>query len=416
MGVSRRFREYAILIKTLTTARLALPPVFLWFIGASVGIAQEKLTVHQSGSATLSDVAAASIALSENSSRHDFGKVSLLDQPEIAHLFAFRNNSDHLLVLAHLQPSCSCTDAVVTIGNATAYSRQGAENVQTLPSIAPDQQFFVCVSVNTAHLAPGPIFKSVAIFVRGNTHPAFTLEMTGTLLPVVAFTPAFIDFGKATSAQVHPQRLTVSLDARLAPGGHWPVLTSSNPDVQITPLPTEKPRSPQTSRHTLLARSYQLTLSPRASLGPLSGRLSFAPTASDSAPHPVPGVDLQAPLTEPSALLLGEVTGDVSASPSSLAFGNTQPGAAVTRSVLLTGSPVELSALKVASDSPWLMPRLKVDTHVFPGGARASAVRELDITLSPDVPVGTLRSNVTVTLSNGQRLLIPASAYIASGQ
>lgn len=308
-----------------------------------------------------------------------------------------------------------------------AYSREGAENVQTLAAIAPGQQFTVRVSVNPSHLAPGPIYKSVAIFVRGNPEPAFILEMKGTLLPVASFTPAFIDFGKLdprTSAAAPPQQLTVSLDARLAPKGQWPALVSSNPDVQLTPLPAEAPSSPQTARQGMLkrmqTRQYQLTLAPGGTLGPLQGRVSFAapaktapatshaasdPTATDSSPQ-----DL---LAEPSALLIGEITGDVAASPSSLAFGAVPAGQPVTRTLLLTaGSAALLSGLKASCASPWLTPRLSGETQVFSGDQ--SAVRSLDVTLRPGMPGGAVRSDIVVTLRSGQRLVVPASAYAAA--
>jgi len=315
----------------------------------------------------------------------------------------------------------------VTVGRATAYSREGAENVQTLPAIAPGQQFTVRVSINPAHLAPGPTLKSVAIFVRGNPQPAFTLEIKGTLLPVASFTPAFIDFGKLnprTSAAAPPQWLTVSLDARLAPKGQWPALVSSNPDIQLTPLPAEVPSLPQTARQGMLKgmviRQYQLTLAPGGTLGPLQGRVSFAApaktasTTSHAASDPTTTENSpQAFLAEPSALLIGEITGDVAASPSSLAFGAVPAGQPVTRTLLLTaGSAALLCGLKASCASPWLTPRLSGETHVFSSGQ--SAVRSLDVTFRPGMPDGAVRSDIVVTLRTGQRLVIPASAYAAT--
>jgi len=383
------------------------------------------MSVQQPRYASLIRVFPATSGSFGSSSRRDFGMVSPLDRPEIVQAFLLRNDSSQPLTLTRLQPSCSCTSATVIVGSARAYSRQGAENVQTLPAIAPSQQFAVHVSINPAHLAPGPIYKSVAIFVRGNTQPAITLEMKGTLLPVVSFVPTFIDFGRLdprTSAAPPPQRLTVSLDARLAPKGQWPALVSSNPDVQLTLLPAEAPSSPQTARQEMLkgmvTRQYQLTLAPGGTLGPLQGRVSFATPAKTAPSHAAfnPTTTESSPqdlLAEPSALLIGEITGDVVASPSSLAFGAVTPGQPVTRTILLTaGSAALLGGLKSSCASPWLTPRLSGETHVFSGGQ--SAVRSLDVTLRPGMPGGAVRSDIVVTLRTGQRLVIPASAYAAT--
>lgn len=299
--------------------------------------------------------------------------------------------------------------------------------MQTLPTVAPGQQFTVRVSINPAHLAPGPTLKSVALFVRGNPQSAFTLEMKGTLLPVASFTPTFIDFGKLDprkSEATPSQRLTVSLDARLAPKGQWPALVSSNPDVRLTLLPAEAPSLPETARQGMLkgmlTRVYLLTLAPGGTLGPLQGRVSFAApaktasTASQAASDPTTSENSpQDLLAEPSALLIGEITGDVAASPSSLAFGAVAAGQPVTRTLLLTaGSAALLSGLKASCASPWLTPRLSGETHVFSGGR--SAVRSLDVTLCPGMPDGVVRSDIVVRLRTGQRLVIPASAYAAT--
>lgn len=399
----------------------------VWLFGAAcVCLAQASASEQPKNSPRLIHISALS-GTRTNSGQYDFGTVSLFDQREIIHTFYLRNDSPQPLALTRLLPSCSCTSATVTVGTATAYSREGAENIQTLPAIAPGQQFTVRVSINPAHLAPGPTLKSVAVFVRGNPQPAFTLEMKGTLLPVASFIPAFIDFGKLnprTSAAAPPQRLTVSLDARLAPKGQWPALVSSNPDVQFMPLPAEAPRLHQTARQGMLkgmlTRQYQLTLAPGGTLGPLQGRVSFAapaktasatsqaasdPTTSQNSPQ-----DL---LAEPSALLIGEITGDVAASPSSLAFGAVPTGQPVTRTLLLTaGSAALLSGLKASCASAWLTPRLSGETHVFSGGH--SAVRSLDVTLRPGMPGGAVRSDIVVTLRTGQRLVVPASAYAAT--
>lgn len=185
-----------------------------------------------------------------NAAHYEFQPVNPLDRPEIEHTFSLRNDSPTPVTLTHLLPSCSCTTATVTVGAITAYSREDAENLQILPAIAPHQQFTVRVTINPAHLAPGQLIKSISLFVQGETQPAAILQMTGTLLPSLTFDPLFLDYGKAAAGHTSPQTLTATLDARLAPGGRWPVLTSSNPDIQITPLPGATPMTAQSPSGT----------------------------------------------------------------------------------------------------------------------------------------------------------------------
>lgn len=390
------------LCKLLTFHRLGLVMIAACPISnIAASFAESEIVVQSPLIPSVSIVSPVANAFTPNLARSDFGTVSPLDHPEIAHTFTLHNDTPRPLTVTQAQPSCSCTHATLTIGTTTALARQGAEKVPTLPPLAPGQQITVCVSIDPAQLTPGPIAKSVALFVQGQTQPAAVLQMTATLLPVLTYDTAYLDFRKTSPAQAPPQRLTVSLDTRLAPSDRWPVLTASDSDLQITALPVEKkPHSPSpTPKYR--QRTYLLRLSPHAAIGPIQGTVSFVPSPG-AAVWPEEASLLQ---MAPPVLLLGEVTGDLAASPASLTFGTVPPGQTQTRTVALTranGRP--LPSFQVTSGSPWLTVQ----------GTAKGVGGELDVTLNPATPIGPLHSVLTVTFTNGERVTVPTSAYVES--
>lgn len=368
-------------------------------------------------------------SLAPNQVQHDFGPVGVLDTPRLEQNFILHNGSATPLALDRLQPTCHCTTATV----------EGASGDAPLPTLAPGQQAVIHVAVSLAGLAPGPLLKSVLVFTKGDPRPAAVLTLIGQLKPAVTLLPSLLDFGQTAVNKPQALSLTATLDPRLMENGTLPILASNNPDIQITPqpdvisrlkpnlTPTVNPKPTVGPSGKLTAsspsqafkrRTYRVTLSSSAA-GPITGSLYFVssgrnPTAS-------------AALATATVLLVGQVVGDVAAQPQALSFGTVRLGQGTTRQIVLVGKTGEaLKSLKVASASAWLSAKLVGNDPrtLFTSAASSSsdpAVQTnqqtnqvLEVTLGPDAPAGTLQSRIKVSLANGQRLLIPVTAYVSA--
>lgn len=356
------------------------------------------------------------------SNAYNFGQITVLDTPRIVHTFTLKNTGKMPLTLTKLQPSCACTTATIQTSRGEATTANSP-----LPTLAPGQQVAVQVTVVPEHVTPGVLSKFVSVFVQGLEQPITILQITGTVRPSLSFEPHVLDFGQAKAGTAHSLTVTASLDARLVPAGTRPLLVSSNPALQVTggllvnsaaaapgmgPSTATPARAGETAPATRMAVcTYTITLARDAPLGPILGDLSFWPAMPAAGTALAPSA--ASLLTSLSVRLAGQVVGDVSAQPGTLAFGKVPRGEESARQVMLTAaSGTALTNLKVASASPWLSARL--------GGLPASAAgkgeasRALEIRLRPDAPPGMLQTQVKVTLANGQHLLLPVSAYVAS--
>lgn len=363
----------------------------------------------------------AAAAPPEPRGRHDFGAVTLLDRPRIEHTFTLKNNANQPVTIERLQASCGCASALVqpdqkgTLGGADGLPKAAPT------TLSPGQQALVRVIVDLAGLPPGPLHKPVSVFVQGSAAPAVVLEMHGTLLPNIIFAPAPVDFGRVDAGASKSRTLSVTLDARLAASG-LPRLVSSNPAIHITPTLTEagaganpSGASPtnDTKNDIKRVQTYTLTVAPDAPIGPIMGSVQFVPTtttvvssrpaAAAAAADPA----VAAVLRSASALVVGQVTGDVSAEPPMLALGVALAGQASARQIVLrAASPAALKDVKVSGNDAWLTARVGESTPGSP------LTRTLEVRLGGGAPPGVLHSQVRVTLGNGQRLVVPVSGYV----
>jgi len=294
------------------------------------------------------------------------------------------------------------------------------EKVSIPFKLLPGKQVSVRVTLDPVHLAPGPVNKSVWVYIQGQAVPVATLEMTGTILPVTTFTPAALDFGQCAFGSHSTVPLVVTWNKQALPGGSQCRLVSTNPEVVIGPAQLSTDAGADNPPQT-----YQCTLSPLAHLGELQGSVDAVVT--------LPGVE---PIVVGSAPLRGDIRGEVAASPALVAFGTVQLGRAATRQIIL--SLMRPRMLSVSSASPYLTAQL----HPFvpppavippvsrPFGGRvpkavvgdpasqqsSSSQVLLDITLSGKPPIGPLETELTVTTQSGQRLRVPVFALIVSAE
>lgn len=383
---------------TMTCAALTSCPSTLVVGAAHADAAPHRvLTTLPSSSAKLAV---------DGDERHDFGAISGLSAVPVTHTYVLRNDTGTPLTVTTLHPSCGCTSALLD-GNAR------------LPFVLTlGQSLSVRVSVDPLQLTPGPLDKSVAVSVRGQDEPAATLHLVGTVLPVATFSPVVLDFGKVIAGEERTLPLAVQVNTRLLPSGQRPRLVSSDPDVQITPA-----ASPAGNSSSTEAQSYRVTLAPGAHLGPLAGKVSLVFTDGQPGASELPGG---------SAWVRGEVVGDVSASPSAVAFGTVPSGRSTTQRVFLIGR--DLQALTLSCDSPFLSVRLSVSSASASGTAgkafgtgpfgtpptvaqgatpdKPSQMATLEVTLNPKAPPQALESHVRVTTPDGQQLVLPVYAFV----
>ena len=124
-----------------------------------------------------------------NSAFYDFGQFEATYVRQISALFIFRNPTGQLLTITALYPSCGCTAAIVT------------SKVALPVTLKPGESLHITVTIDSAHLTPGSIDKSISIYAANHTDPVATLHVTGTILPPVAFSSPTLDFGKVSQLQ-----------------------------------------------------------------------------------------------------------------------------------------------------------------------------------------------------------------------
>ena len=347
-----------------------------------------------------------------NVGRFDFGEASLIDRLWIDQTFVLRNVSRNEIKLGQVQTSCGCTTAVL---QADGTSNKKADTITNarLPSIAPGKEVRLKVHLELASLASGLLHKYVSLYVTGHEKPVLLLEMTGTILPAVSFSPAFVDFGRVQANGTVTQTLSVTFDARLREDAQKSILVSSNPDILVQRLEpdaaetnTAHPKTGISPKKTVV-QTFHVTLSNHAAIGSVSATLTFASPGrqSKNVTHtPLHDVASLA-LSRVSAPVIGLVQGDLTAQPQAIAFGSVMQGQEITRQVLLTGTKSALQNLSLASANRWVSARLKPQEG-------ASGAQMLDVTISPNAPVGLLQTQLKISLMNGQRLLLPISVVV----
>ena len=201
-----------------------------------------------------------------------------------------------------------------------------------------------------------------------------------------------MDFGQVTLGSPRSLTLTATFDPRLALGGTLPSLVSSDPDIQVVPLPTQAsdeatPPSGGTgtppAKTGMLRQTYKVTLTATAA-GPISAKLSFAPR--DPAPKAsAPGVSSKADpdKANPSAILAnlsipvqGTVGGDIAAEPAALALGPvSRQHMASGQVVLAAQNEAALAGAVVTSSSPFVSGHLQSMQAPLGGGGMTTRAR-----------------------------------------
>lgn len=341
----------------------------------------------------------------------DKGVVDLLDAKSIEHDFILRNDTTVPITIERLQPTCGCTSVLL------------GEGVDLPKTLAPGEQAKVHVSVDITRFH-GPIHKAVQVYGADGGPTLATLQINADITDPVAFSVTQIDFGHIPYGTSRTVPLAIVMSPHLVAKGITPKLTSSNPDVQVTPIANKAAGAQGTMAQR--QQFYNVTVTAKAPLGPLTGMIALAPLPNTPAPA--------APLTGPSDAgsgwqmasvpLTGEIEGKITATPHMVFFGTAKD--AKQQVVLSSATPQVLKNLKVTPSSPWVVARLvpagtakpttaAVTTDISTNGVKTSAATAvLELSLSPRTPLGSLNTQVIITTTDGERLNLPVAAYITS--
>jgi hypothetical protein len=117
------------------------------------------------------------ILTASNTGVYKFG-TRYLPSPGLAQAeFVLHNTANHSLTVDRLQPTCHCTTGDVMVGSEVLAADQ------PIPILPPGGSLKVRVTVILAGHTPGPLRKSVLVFVSGHSDPAAQLDISGLLLP-----------------------------------------------------------------------------------------------------------------------------------------------------------------------------------------------------------------------------------------
>lgn len=398
---------------------------------------------------------------------YDFGMTSPLYNREAEHTFVLRNDSNAPMnnLRLHISQAISSGQAHPNLSEAGAhvYSETRkweqasalAQNVRVLvaqssrpraapllvsadgllPPLPPSQTLSLMVFSNLTDRNAEDVRDKLLVTMPGQPHPIAAVEVRGRLLPVVTFSSSFVNFGKVPVGQARVATLNLDINPRLVPAGSLPKLYCSNPQIHISSLPVrekDRRKSPLLNKEQRAAGlyAYLLTLSDTAPVGPVSGTLSIAyiqPPPAPTSLAPLTGNVSKVPVTPlPSAMVAdvlrtasvqisGRVVGDVDAMPDSITFGLIAQGKEAVQRVQLSAMDTKtLQGVQINSTVPWLSAHLiaLADPSVHALLPSAKARCALDVILSPDTPAGRLQTQMTLTLQNGQRLVLPVSALV----
>ena len=327
-------------------------------------------------------VGADTLATTAGMKSYDLGETSVLSSMPLQHTFRLKNAGAVPVTLVRVQTSCGCTSAALT-----------KNGTQMMPvTVAPGGEIDLQTSIDTSHLTPGPIRKTVWVYADKGT-PPLMVELRGVLQPGTAFTPAVLDFGRVPAGEAHPLRLTLHIDPRLA--AQKSHLGASDPNLKIRLISEAGSAASDGKPNTI--RVYEVSLAAHPHLGVLSSTLSLVPDQMQASLQPFAGSDV---------LVTGEVAGDFAAVPATIEFGTVSKGKGAAQTVALSGHLVSAKALEIVCASPYLTAKL------LPG--RTAHAWLLKVLLKAQMPPGSLETQVILIEKSGQQLVLPVTVHVSS--
>ena len=365
--------------------------------------------------------------------QYNFGTTTQLDDKYVTHgvehIFVLSNTSAKAITITDLEPNSICINKnYVTNGRHDQVRQMDITDDEIFPDIlplpttvAPGSQVSIFVSIDPSDVFSGPVTQSVNVMVQDQASPAAILIMSGTLQNGIAFSPSVLNFHEVTAGSGASLALSVTLDRRLH--RHLPFsldlrLVSNNPDILIRRTPHSHSKAEDTAAASVVVPlpspkiivedfpkdsvvTYQIILSPHASLGTLKGNISII---APQYPNIILLVNAQVPVS-------GEVIGDVTCWPPVVVFGSVPVGTTVTKIVTIT-SHKNLAQMKAFSSNPNISVRLTPKTIDKSTGTVPGRSWQLEITLGSQTPISSVEDKVSVMTPSGQHLEIPVFASV----
>ena len=337
---------------------------------------------------------------------YDFGTLEATHVALISAPFNYRNTTDQPLTITQLRPSCGCPAALLVPKT-------------NLPlTLKPGASLQITVNIDSSHLNPGSIDKSVSIYAANHADPVATLHVTGTILPPVAFSPSLLDLGSSAQQQTRP--LSLIYDDSLDADGSSVALVSRDPSITIDPAgrPQSAPVVPSWSPdagHARHLHTFTVHFDPGHTIGNLTGRLVAVRQTKTG-----PDIELG------DIPYYANVAGDFHALPTVVVFGMVEPGKPATQTFQIQGK--NLDKLTATSTVSYLSVKLgpvhydsgltrpfgaPLPKQALPQDPNHESVDAI-ITLSSSVPTGPIQSSVSIKSADGQELTVPVYALIGT--
>jgi len=316
---------------------------------------------------------------------YDFGEAYSLGGNVVEHTFVLRNAGAAPLTISRLVSPCGCTTATLV---------RAGQDLQLPYEVGPDQSVAVRLSLNPSFVKAGGFQMQIELYAVGQNDPCATLELSGTVESGVTLDPPSVDFGTVASGTRADVTLKVVANSFAPISGHHVEVVPSDGSLSVTEVAGASSLSPRT---TVSTQTFDISLVAKNRLGPYNAWL-YA-----QAPYR-PGQQSSATVRIP---VHADVTGIISAEPSSVDFGNVSLGSVKQLTVnLISESDTVLTGMGAFAPPP-------LYTSIAPTMETAGARRKVSliVTLNARFP-GTLTSDILVKCQDGTLLVIPVTCNV----
>jgi hypothetical protein len=319
-----------------------------------------------------------------------FVKVNPLITSNLEHDFVIVNSGSAGINIDHLRSACGCTSAILN-GSQTHVGGQ---------LVDPGGKIAVHVKVDLGQFNSGHIVEPVWVYLSGQAKPALTLQIEGEIEKLVQFAPETIDFGRVQAGKRVTIMVTATFDPSFYNRGIIRVPLSNNPDINIDEVAKSDPLSEIDRKMKI---TYKVTLSASAKLGKFDETVVVRPPKSHL--H-ISGAGL--------FRISGEVGGDISATPTLIAFGTVERAIGPVQIVRVNGISREaLEGLSISTGSTYLTAHFKlIDSSTLAQSLSSSkdsnsaSEGQLVIGLTSGAPAGPFVSDVSLRTDSGQTLVL----------